>query len=350
MGIKQLCISNFQSHKETVLDLHPGVNILSGSSDCGKTAVIRALRWLVLNRPSGDAFRSRWGGDTEVKVVLDDGTEIVRSKIKRENTYRLNDKIYKALGTEVPESIVEKLNISSLSWQSQMDAPFLLSESSGEVSRVLNEIADLEKIDVATSNINRMFRDSQASFSALEVEIQDTETELTQYDNVDIQLKKIVHLKELSRRKSLIDLMLKNASNILVSFKQSTERLNSIPDYTRVEKLLQSVEENISAMEVKLEEIASGKEVLNENRRIKAQLAECALPNGIEDRVYDLLAKVQVLSATKEKVATMSRKLDNLVTKQLALHFSNGKLKEHELCLKKAFPAECPLCGQAVKK
>jgi len=57
--IKYLQIQNFQSHKDSLLEFDPGVNVIVGSSDSGKTAVIRALRWLVWNRPSGDAFRRR---------------------------------------------------------------------------------------------------------------------------------------------------------------------------------------------------------------------------------------------------------------------------------------------------
>ena len=60
--IQSLQINNFQSHKYSVMELHKGVNVIIGPSDSGKTTILRALRWLVWNRPSGDAFRSDWGG------------------------------------------------------------------------------------------------------------------------------------------------------------------------------------------------------------------------------------------------------------------------------------------------
>jgi len=64
--IKTLSIQNYQSHKDSTLEFDPGVNVIVGSTDSGKTAIIRALRWLIWNRPNGDSFRSTWGGDTKV--------------------------------------------------------------------------------------------------------------------------------------------------------------------------------------------------------------------------------------------------------------------------------------------
>ena len=43
--INSIKIQNFQSHKNTTIKLKPGVNIITGSSDCGKSVDIRALKW-----------------------------------------------------------------------------------------------------------------------------------------------------------------------------------------------------------------------------------------------------------------------------------------------------------------
>ena len=65
--IKQINIKNFQSHKSTQLKLDPGVNVIVGSSDSGKTAIIRAYLWVVDNRPLGNAFVSHWALDEKGK-------------------------------------------------------------------------------------------------------------------------------------------------------------------------------------------------------------------------------------------------------------------------------------------
>jgi len=83
--IQQLSIANFQSHKDTTLAFDPGLNVIVGPTDCGKTAVIRALRWLIWNRPMGEAFRSTWGGDTEVEITTDDERRWVIRRAKGSN-------------------------------------------------------------------------------------------------------------------------------------------------------------------------------------------------------------------------------------------------------------------------
>ena len=85
--IQSLKIINFQSHEDSTLDFVPGVNMILGASDSGKSAIIRALKWLVWNRPNGDAYRSNWGGETSVQAFFD-GFGVERSKDK-ENMYRI---------------------------------------------------------------------------------------------------------------------------------------------------------------------------------------------------------------------------------------------------------------------
>ncbi len=55
-AIKELHIREFQSHEATALQFHPGLNVLVGPSDSGKSAIVRALRWCLHNEPRGEAF------------------------------------------------------------------------------------------------------------------------------------------------------------------------------------------------------------------------------------------------------------------------------------------------------
>ena len=53
--IEAIEITNFQSHANTVLEFHEGVNVIKGTSGHGKSAIIRALEWLLTNTYYGDA-------------------------------------------------------------------------------------------------------------------------------------------------------------------------------------------------------------------------------------------------------------------------------------------------------
>ena len=52
-NIKKIIIDNFQSHEHTEIEFGPGLNVIVGPSDYGKSAVVRALRWVLYNEPRG---------------------------------------------------------------------------------------------------------------------------------------------------------------------------------------------------------------------------------------------------------------------------------------------------------
>ena len=160
--IRELSITNFQSHKDVTLQFTPRVNVIVGASDSGKSALLRSLRWLLLNRPSGTAFRSHWCGKgeaTEVRVLLSNGSTITRSRSGKENLYYYQAKGEEALKleavrTDVPDEIARLLAIDeTVNLQAQADHHFLLDESSPEVARILNAVVGLDGIDQAHTRI-----------------------------------------------------------------------------------------------------------------------------------------------------------------------------------------------------
>ena len=200
--IQKLKIQNFQSHKDTTLDFHPGVNVIVGASDSGKTAILRALRWLIWNRPNGEDFRSDWGGDTVVEITVEGGFIISRVKGK-ENLYKRweehpdgVDKELKAFGTKVPEEIQKALNIDDTNLQKQFDSPFLISSSPGEVAGYFNQVAHLERIDSSISYVNGKILKFTSAQKAGEEMLVERREELKQYEYLtkfEIELEELEH-------------------------------------------------------------------------------------------------------------------------------------------------------------
>ena len=58
--INTLQIEGFQSHDSTEIELSKGVNVIIGSSDSGKSSIIRACKWAFQNRPQSDSFRNNY--------------------------------------------------------------------------------------------------------------------------------------------------------------------------------------------------------------------------------------------------------------------------------------------------
>lgn len=154
--IKSLKIENFQTHKRRRIKFEKITSIV-GSTDTGKSAIIRALRWALLNQPNGNDF-IRWGAK-EARVQVDIGEATVkRTRGKTKNLYELDEEEYKAFGSSVPDSIQKTCAVTDLNFQAQMDAPFWFSLSNGEVSRQLNAVVDLGIMDDALSKAANLLR------------------------------------------------------------------------------------------------------------------------------------------------------------------------------------------------
>ena len=142
--LKRIELINFQSHKYTDLYFDDKVNVIIGPSDSGKTAIIRAIKWVLFNEPSGIDFIRK--GTTESNVVLyfDDNLIIKRGRSKSKNYYEITypnglEERFEGFGTKVPEEIIELTgiqkveldgnNLISLNISDQLESPFLLTST-----------------------------------------------------------------------------------------------------------------------------------------------------------------------------------------------------------------------------
>jgi exonuclease SbcC len=144
-NLEKLVLRCFQSHEKLVITFDPKITTIVGESDRGKSAIVRALSWVLFNVPGGADFIKH--GEESAKARLRINGQWITRERGKENVYRLDEKEFKAFGTQVPNEISELAQVSEINIQRQFDAPFWFSESNGEISRRLNEIVDLGIID-----------------------------------------------------------------------------------------------------------------------------------------------------------------------------------------------------------
>jgi exonuclease SbcC len=190
---KTLAIQNFQSHKESDLAFSEGVNVITGQSDSGKTACLRALSWLINNRPSGDAFKN-WNvplkEPVSVQLELENGQSISIKRENGKNTYATYDvdghgDYFTAIKTDVPIEVSELLNLAEYNFQSQHQSYFLLQDTPGEIAKKLNDLVGLSIIDTLFSNLAGKIRQSSTQISIMTVRRDNTENDLKKYEKLD---------------------------------------------------------------------------------------------------------------------------------------------------------------------
>ena len=182
--LKKLSLKNFQIHKNSEIRFNPGVNVITGQSDNGKSSIVRALSWLVFNKGfSIEEVRTRGVNPkefTSVSIEVDNHI-ISRMRNKDVNKYILDNTEEKAIGFDVPDSIQNVLCMTNVNIQSQMDPPFLLSSTPGEIAKTFNSLAGLGDIDKSSSSIKGMILNTRSEISSLESQVNRLNLELQKY-------------------------------------------------------------------------------------------------------------------------------------------------------------------------
>ena len=168
MYIKELEVKNFQKHAKFKATFSDKVNVLHGESDAGKSCIIRALRWVLVGDIQGDVVRKEGSKKTTVTIVLDDDTKVTRIKSSTVNAYVLEkdgkETKFDSIGKNLPEPILNLFNIPImevdkeqviLNIQSQLDAPFLLSNSGSFRVKVLNKLTGNHILDKIIQSFNK---------------------------------------------------------------------------------------------------------------------------------------------------------------------------------------------------
>jgi len=351
--IKSVSIQNFQSHAKTELDFHEGVNVIVGTTDGGKTAIIRALRWLIWNRPSGDALRSRWGGATNVQLETEEGV-ITRSKDKIDKyTLRLKgqeDIEFKAIGTSVPTEIQRVLNISEINLQNQHDSTFLLSDTPGAVATHFNKVARLDRIDTATSAINGWIRGLKSDVSHLETDIATEKAKLPQFENLEKFEIEIEALEQMEGKAVTMRSRYSTLEKDIVRITNLEEEIETLTPLLGLEKLVTSVLDDITKRDQlqtqvdELQTVIDDLEELNE----KEEAAKELIP--LEPLVLSLLDKYKQLRELKKTKSQLQYLLNqvNLVDDDIVTTGNN--VTKLETKFHKEMPDICPLCDTILKK
>lgn len=155
--IEQIILEDFQVHKRRVLKLSPTVTTLVGDNHSGKSACVRGLRFLCLNKLNRKAAKYIRFGKKSLKItVVVDGHVITRSA-GRVNQYTLDGKVFSAVGRKpIPPEIEELINVSPLNFQTQLDGPFWFGDTAGDVAKKLNEIVNLTSIDRTLATVKSL--------------------------------------------------------------------------------------------------------------------------------------------------------------------------------------------------
>jgi len=351
--IKKLRLKFFQSWKDVELIFKEGLNIIIGSSNSGKSALLRAIYWVIENRPSGNSFVNHSqlkNGNIEGEVFVEIETEkgvVKRSKNKNFNGYFINDKKLEAIGLSVPEEVERFFNFSEVNIQKQLDSPFLLSQSGGEIARFFNKVLKLDVIDEALKRIEEQRRENNRKLVENQKEYTQTVNDLIELDwiyDFEIKISKVDNIetkaKDLENKFLLLNSYLEN----LFDIDSKLEKFKNIEEFKqKIDLAVDLLNEIASKFELK-EKYGS---YLLSLTNIDKEKDKFNLDFGLINEKLNLLINIE---KDIEKNYKDFRRFDinfgdlmQIDTKKLEIEIKiEGFIKK--------LPEICPICGNFIKK
>ncbi len=346
--IKSVIIKNYLSHKHTEFEFDPGVNVIIGSTDGGKSAALRAIRWNIKNKPQGSSFRSWWGGTVSVEVITNEGSA-TRIKDKKDS-YILSlpgKKPLKleAFKTNVPDEIVNFFNITDINLQWQLDRHFLLSNTPGEVATYFNKIAKLDKIDKGQQYTQKIIRKLTADIRSTKKRTKQFKKKLEEFeylDNLEIEVEALERLE--SKRIRLIKAVRKMEDS-LETYQENQKEIEGNNIYIQLEGMVNKVltrvdkktkeEQNHSQLETLINSFKQVQKNINKlNKRIRIE--------PIITNIVQLYKDKQLKESQRNRLNSIVEPLGNIAVQLKTAEAEEAKLsKEFE----KMYPRKCPKCG-----
>lgn len=347
--IKSIQIQGFQSHEDSFLELNSHVNILVGSSDSGKTAILRALLWCIQNKPGGFSFCSHWGDSTKVQIEIDNHI-ITRFRNKNTNQYLLDNLKFNAIGTEVPKEIQDILNIKNVNINLQLDPPFLLSETPGAVASHFNRIAKLDKIDTGLQNINSWIRTLTTDIKYKMEQKESLTNELTQFEylekfEIDLEVLEEMEKKQIQWNKNYQQLasIIVKTKTIVVNIKAKSQLLSLEPLLDNIFKLKEqklSLEKDWNKIDGLLDRI----------EYVRSEIETQQDLFSIEKPVLSLLELYEERKTLENERKGLFKALSSIRSTEIAIAKAKAKFEALYKEYDEVFPDKCPLCGLPIPR
>lgn len=352
--ISKLILNNFQQWKTGLIEFKPGLNILIGNTESGKSTLFRAIGSILTGKMPEDYIRKGTKG-CEVEIQFSDNTIFKRSRNKKDNIANANGVIFERVGKEIPFEYFNKLGKTSIEFgskelslcsYSQFEPHFFITLSDYDKSKLIGTICGIDIVDRLMDLINKDIRSNNTNIKFLETQISEQKaeksvkvpefeavnkkmSEMTEcYGMLDDKFKMVENLSELSNK--LISL--NNNINISKIEKNTLELKIGEFNRDKVELLqkLHAFKKNLGTLIAEID--------MNKYLQLRLVL------KGVDVNKVNLLDDLMFL---REKLQQINDQINSCLedNHKVSVILSNYENQKKDLL--KDFD-KCPLCGGAI--
>jgi exonuclease SbcC len=331
--VKKIKLKNFASHKDSELELDPGLNVIAGSTGNGKSVIQSGIEWCFLNNLRGLSFRPitypvNKKDTSSVEIIFDNGS-ICRERNEATGENAINGYRYangndvgmlEALRSDVPEEIFDISRIDEINIQGQEDDRFLLSKhtSPGEVAKKLNEFCGLTIIDKVSDNVKRFVDEITTKLRETKQSLTDAEKEVKNLSYLDSIEPLFLGIDELINRRIGIESKVSKVQEISTSITLLKERITDNNEWLKCKPILIEVEELLNKKNTLTISVQNIRTLLKNVQRLKENIKkkhEFLKSKAVLNDIELLIEKRGMIVSLKDKVKNVSEQVSRLRTK-----------------------------------
>lgn len=365
MYLKSIELTNFQKHSSLQLDFSSGINVLVGSSQAGKSCIRRAIEWCLFNA-SIDGIRKEGTKKTSVRIELDNGTVIERTRSSSINRYTLlqngEEKIFDSIGKVLPEEIRNAIGIKPIEiegeelWLNsahQIALPFLFDKSPSWRMKLFNQLTGNDLLDKLFSQFNkdllrisREHKTNSERIKILDQQAEEKEIEKEQleaiHESVKSQLEEI-RIKQKTHDNYMVLLTLQQINKLNTETLTKQKSAIKFPEDVEIERL-----------RINLQTYDTYKSLLNavlSNDKLKASiratLSKIIVPTLNGEEIQGKIDRITMLETVKKRqYEANNKKVDILEKIEANINDVTELTAKLDGLLESV--KECPTCGQTI--
>ena len=369
MSLISLHLVNFETHKDSLIEFTPeikgsltgftpGIIVIKGSTDQGKSTIRRALTYVAFSKPvqgrPGDKSK-----DSHVTIRCTGIPAITRGRTggkKGKNYYKIGLREIAGKETDpleafkrtVPDEIAKMLDLSEVNIQEQFKEYYLLQSTAGQVAKTIHKLLGMDLVDKTAKVAN----------SAIAAQKKLLLSRKTQIENIKKDIKKYEYVEKLEGELSDLELAIQGYEELEAKTYNLTtllERCKILQQRIKATETPQIVEDEARALvieidkaqadEIKFNKLYQAVKIIDENTEKKRKLKEWLQVESQAIKVQKEIVDLQTQEIKSRRLADLITRLQenqaHTINVQQVIRYNTKELAT----LKKKLKI-CPVCAK----
>lgn len=350
--IKSCEIEFYQSHKNTQIEFSPGLNTIIGSSDNGKSSILRAKLWVIMNKPMGDEFHSWFSNKKDVtRVAIEfDDCWIEKKRVNNSNVYITSEsegRAIEAMGRDLPSEISSLTRMIDHNIQTQKNPYFLLQDTAGEVARKLNQLVGLDIIDTLYKNLNSRISKTTSQIETNKIETESLENNIEKLSFIDSLDKELLELEKNQEKLDQNENKINIGYALLISFRSITSSQEKHKRLKEAGKEVDEIERSVTLYKENNKKITKIGSFLTDLSTITKSIETNKEWLQIEKEYIEIREHTEKYKREKEKIVRLNSILDQYKKcikkiNEWDVYLTNQTFKYRSLLKQRP---KCPICS-----